>query len=250
MNTDADIAGVLGRFDDASPELLNACELRRRVDRKYLLPKSLLKSLLALLHVDYRVVRSDGMLVAEYDTLYFDTRERQMYEDHRRGRFPRYKVRLRHHLDRQLSFLEIKSKQGLITSKARMLRVGSDSELDAEAFRFLEEHCPIPPALLVPRLSSAYRRLTLAGEATNERVTIDWGIEFHDGSRCERLPGVVIAEIKQPCYSNGSTAVRAFRTLGLREHAVSKYCLATARLAPVRTNTFKPTMRIVERLSP
>ena len=34
----------------------------------------------------------------------------RMYDDHRRGRCPRYKVRMRHHLDRTLSFLEVKRK--------------------------------------------------------------------------------------------------------------------------------------------
>ena len=60
---------------------------------------------------------------------------------------------------------------------------------------------------------------------------------------------VAIVELKQPRYHHDSPAVRALREFGLREDGVSKYCVASAKLAPVRSNIFLPTIRTIERLS-
>jgi hypothetical protein len=248
---DVEIPAALEAFRDASGELLAARTLQQRVDRKFLLPKAVLNPLLDGLSAHFSVVRAEGRLAATYDSLYFDTPDRQMYEDHRRGRGRRHKVRIRHHFERRLTFLEIKEKSASgRTSKARLARQFGDGELDQEGRAFIEEHSPFRAGLLNPVVSTAFRRITLVGEDTDERITIDWDLELRDEHRCERLPRVAIAEIKQASYSNHTDAVRVFRALHIHETAVSKYCLATARLtAAVRANTFRPTLRAVEHMS-
>lgn len=235
---------------EASAELLNARLLQQRIDRKYLLPKRLLEPLLARLGADYQVVKSAGHPAATYDTLYFDTQDRQMYEAHRRGRGRRYKVRVRHHLDRQLSFLEIKRKDSEIrTTKTRLARPFGDSRLDEESCAFIERHSPFRAALLIPQLSVAFHRITVVGTSVNERITLDWDIELRDDRRRELFPRVVVAEVKQARHSTGTPAVAALRALHVHEGSVSKYCLATVILADVRSNIFKPALRAVEHLS-
>ena len=178
---------VVARFSEASPELLEARALQQRVDRKYLLRKGLMDSLLEGLGAHYRVARAGDALLARYDTLYFDTPERLLYEDHRRGRRPRYKVRVRHHLDRRLTFLEVKRKDtNVCTRKARLGIPFGETRLNADACQFIDAHCPAGAARLIPRVSVAFFRLTLVGEHANERVTFDWNIEFRDGHRCQR----------------------------------------------------------------
>jgi hypothetical protein len=241
---------VLARFDEASPELLEARALQQRVDRKYLLPKGLMDSLLEDLGTYYRLARAGDALLARYDTLYFDTPDRLLYEDHRRGRRPRYKVRVRHYLDRRLIFLEIKRKDtNGCTRKARLGLPFGETRFGADACQFIDAHCPVGATRLIPRVSVAFFRLTLVGEQANERVTFDWNIEFRDGQRCQREADLVIVEIKQARYSNISGVFDALRRLHVREQPLSKYCLATVRLARVRANTFRPALRAVERLS-
>lgn len=173
-----------------------------------------------------------------------------MYHDHRRRREPRHKVRVRHHLDRELSFLEVKARRrGGRTAKARLPRPFGLECLDVEAQRFISEHCPFDPANLRACVTNEFRRVTLVGERVDERLTLDWDLWLSDDSRSERLPGVVIVEIKQGRYSNSTPAVRALRGLHVRERAISKYCLATARLTTARFNTFKPALRALEQLS-
>lgn len=244
------VLNVLARFADAPAEILADRALQRRVDRKYLLPVQQLGPLLTRLQADYCVLRSGRKPLAQYESIYFDTPERQFYDDHRRGRQPRYKVRIRHHLDRQLTFLEIKRKEKSgYTTKFRLQLPFAESQLGAEARSFIEEYSPICGARLVPCVTIAFFRITLVGASVNERLTFDWDVAFHDEHRREGLPGVVIAEIKQRQYSNASTAIDALRALHVRSQDVSKYCLATSRLAPVRVNRFRPALRAVERLS-
>lgn len=241
-------AALVG-FNEAPRDLTESRALQQRVDRKYVLPMDLLPALLAELHADYHIVMSAGQAIARYDTRYFDTEERQLYHDHRRGRRPRYKVRVRHHVDRRRTFLEVKSKaQSDRTVKARVELPFGQNELDAEARRFIDEQCPIDAGSLLPCVSVSFLRVTLIGIALLERVTLDWELQFRNRGRCARVPGVVIAEIKQARYSNVHGAARALRVLNIREQMLSKYCLGTARLMPVRMNTFKPAFRTLERL--
>jgi hypothetical protein len=241
---------LLAAFGEVSPALLESRALLDRVDRKYLLPIALLEPLLARLTVGYRVLKAAGHMVATYDTRYFDTPDRRMYDDHRRGRRPRHKVRIRHHVERQVSFLEIKRKAGdRQTSKWRRAHDFGDSVLGEDSRRFIDRHCPLEAATLVPRVDVTFSRMTLVGQQANERLTLDWLLQYSDGIRRESLGGVVIAEVKQGRFSNSSPSIRALRELGVREGSISKYCLATARLSNVRTNTFKAALKAVESIA-
>jgi hypothetical protein len=255
------VGAALMQFADAPPDLIVARSLQQRVDRKYILSRRLLAELLERLTADYRLVRARDVLVARYETVYFDTIDRRLFDDHRRGRWPRYKVRLREHCDRGHTFLEVKCKAAR-TTKVRLeipfRGIASQeysaspqwkTELTIADRRFIDATCPVDAETLVPRIWVRFSRLTLVGEMLNERVTFDWNIEFGDEGRSEQLPGLVVAEIKQARQANSGAAVRALRRLHVREQTLSKYCLATVRLAPVRANTFKPSLRAVERVT-
>jgi hypothetical protein len=240
---------ALAALREVGAELLAARALLTRVDRKYLLPREALDALLFSVRDDYGVLRAGTRLAARYSTRYFDTADLRMYDDHRRGRCPRYKVRMRHHLDRKLSFLEVKRKgTNQQTTKAILTRPFGAAELDLEGRRFIEQHCPIAADSLVSGVSIDFLRATLVGEIVNERVTIDWGFDFHHLGAGERLGHAVILEVKQARYSNHTPAIRALRALRIREQSISKYCIATAAVATVRSNTFKSALRAVERL--
>jgi hypothetical protein len=241
---------LLTEFDDAPPQLVAARSLQHRVDRKFVLPAALLEPLLVQLHRQYFVLRAGRSVRARYESLYFDTPERQCYEDHRRGRRPRHKVRIRHHVDRELTFLEVKRKESSgRTTKARIELPFMQASLGSAECRFVEAHAPIDASRLVQCMAIAFLRVTVISPHVNERLTLDCDLQFGDKHRRQRLPGVVIAEIKQPRHSNSHGAVAILRALHAREQALSKYCLATALLAPVRTNMFRPVLRAVGRLS-
>lgn len=247
--SDPETPRALAALREVGAELLAARALLTRVDRKYLLPREALDALLVSVRDDYGVLRAGTRLAARYSTRYFDTADLRMYDDHRRGRCPRYKVRMRHHLDRKLSFLEVKRKgTNRQTTKAILTRPFGAAELDPEGRRFIEQHCPIAADSLVSGVSIDFLRATLVGEIVNERVTIDWGFDFHHVGAGARLGHAVILEVKQVRYSNHTPAIRALRALRIREQSISKYCIATAAVATVRSNTFTSALRAVERL--
>ena len=246
----ARVEDVLGRFSDVSQALLASRALLQRVDRKYTLGANDVERVLSSLSGAYGVLRAGIALAGRYRTIYFDTPDLEMYHAHRRGRTERYKVRIRHHVDRELSFLEVKHRNAVGRSiKSVLARPFGASALDDESLAFIERHCPVRARALVPRIWIAFRRITLVGYEWDERITIDCNLEYGDGRRREHWPAVAIAEIKQRRRANHTPSVRALRGARISERSISKYCVATAHLADVRANSFKPALRALERAS-
>ncbi|MEQ1759670.1 MAG: polyphosphate polymerase domain-containing protein [Vicinamibacterales bacterium] len=241
---------ALERLEDASPELLADRLLQTRVDRKFVMPRTLIAPLLTRLDAGHRLLRAAGSPAATYETWYFDTPDWRLYDDHRRGRMPRYKVRVRHQVERQMSFLEVKRKaQDGRTHKARLERTFRDASLDATAGDFIAAHSPITTAELRPALWLRFRRATILSVDTEERLTIDWDFSFRTIHSDRAWEQAAIVEIKQPRYHHDTPSVRALRDLGVRESSISKYCVGLAMLSPLRANSFKPALRDIERIS-
>lgn len=253
MNLATDVAeawcGPLASFADADPGTLETHALLRRVDRKFVMTLATAHALLPALRRHYDVVRAGAETLATYDTTYFDTAERTLYHRHRRGQFPRWKIRVRTHVDRGLGFLEVKGRRGGNTSdKIRWPYPAGHVGLTQEARALIDAVCPIGASRLEPALRVQYYRTMLVGRQTAERISFDLGVRFDAGGRSDVLDGVVIGEIKQASVMNGSPAMQVFRQAGLREVSLSKYSVGLARLTPVPAHTFRPALRTLERL--
>lgn len=241
---------ILAGFAVAPPALLQARALQQRVDRKFLLAACDTTRVLAHLQQTHCVVYAGTQVWARYHSVYLDTPARDLYHAHRRGRRPRYKLRIRHHLDRGLSFLEVKKKEqsGRTVKHRLMLPFGQD-ELTPRERSFIDAHAPLAGARLCAQVAISFQRLTLVGRDIDERATVDRALTFASGSSVEELGRVVIAEVKQARYVNHAGAVDAIRAVHGREAALSKYCLAMALTAPVAAHVFKPALRAVARLA-
>lgn len=240
---------LLGGFSTATEEMIAARALLDRIDRRFLTTDGALARVLESLHTRYTRIATRTEGGARYRTVYFDTHTRAFFEDHRRGRLPRYKVRLREDLDRALRYVEVKRKgPDTRTSKARMPWTEPGDRLGPDAAMFVDRHCPAPASVLAPAIEVTYQRITLLGDDLDERVTIDRAISIGTSGRHEALPGLVVVEVKQRHFDNASPAIRALRVQGVREGGLSKYILGTARLLPVRAGLFRPDLRTVERL--
>src|SRR5690606_37665419 len=97
------------------------------------------------LHAHYHILLAGGAGWARYETCYFDTPDLLTFHEHIRGRRPRVKLRIRHHLDRRRSFLEVKRKtNGGKTEKVRVPRSFGDSFLSPNDRSFIGDHCSLP----------------------------------------------------------------------------------------------------------
>ena len=246
----ARVQEALTRFSGVSQALLASRALLQRVDRKYTLAASDVEPVLASLSGAYGVLHAGSAVAARYRTVYFDTEDLRLYHAHRQGRAERYKVRVRHHLDREMSFVEVKHRNALGRSiKFVLPRPFGVSLLDDDAQRFVERHCPIAARELTARLWVTFRRITLVGYELDERLTIDCNLEYGNGVKSERWPAAAIAEVKQGRRANHTPSIQALRGARVFERAISKYCVATTRLSGARGNSFKPALRALEQAS-
>lgn len=245
-----DFAGLVRALPPASPALVQQRALQRRFDAKYIVRPGDLAALLEPVTQHYVAQRAGDRVLAQYETLYFDTPDLRCFYEHQRGRRLRHKVRIRHYPDRQVSFLEVKSKRNSsLTTKHRQAIPFGNSALDADALAFVKSHCKLPTAELQPQLWTNFRRVTLIGLTVPERITIDTQLEFVRGSATETVPGVALIEVKQFPIARHSPIVGRLRSLGYRPLSVSKYCTGTASVRRgLQVNRFLPTLRAIERL--
>jgi hypothetical protein len=181
---------LVQRFDVATAALIDARSLQQRIDRKYLLAAGALEPLLECLCTDYCLLHAGQHVWARYESIYLDTPDRQLYHDHRCGRRPRYKIRIRHHVDRQVTFLEIKSKDNRgRTVKRRLALPYRQNHLGSYERQFIEAHTPVDGVRLMPCVSTSFLRLTLVGTDLNERLTFDRDVTFLAGPHAQRFPG-------------------------------------------------------------
>lgn len=247
------IEQALAELATPSKELLAERALLSRVDTKFLVPISMLPELLRALAPSYAALRvPSGAALASYRSLYLDSPELACFHAHRCGRRLRHKVRVRHYLDRELSFLEVKSKRNpQVTDKHRRALPSSVEALDEPARVFLREHVGSLAEALVPVVRVDYFRASLIGVATHERVTLDLGLTLAppEGQGRE-LPPVAVLEIKQSPYCPATPVMRALTQRGLRPAPLSKYTLAISQLFPLeRKNRLMPSLRGYERIS-
>ena len=202
-----------------------------------------------MLSKHFRVVLSEGERAASYESLYYDTPQRDFFHEHRRGVKPRHKVRIRHYVERNVCFLETKEKTKYgVTNKSRQLRDPRSFALSSEDRAWIASVVG-PTAPLVPRCWITFPRVTLVGVHHEERVTFDLGVAFDRGDQHVAFEGVVIAEVKQPRFDARSPAMQALRSFHIRPRRVSKYCAGVSLLEPhIQTHVFRPIVRDLCRL--
>lgn len=239
------IASLLDAFAPASVDLLERRSLLRRMDSKFLVPLHALVRVLPRLQDQYLLLRAGGECLASYRTLYFDTPELTFFHDHRRGRRNRQKVRIRHYPDRQVTFLEVKTKRNPdLTEKERLKLAYGHTELGTRELEFLGRVVRTPLTGLAPAVWTNFYRGTLIGINTNERITLDLELTLQTEDKSIRIGGTSIVEVKQQPFCMTTPVVRALRDFNVRSQSASKYCAGIALTRPtVRHNRFLPMLR-------
>ena len=221
--------------------------LMNRVDTKFLVPAYLLDACLRGLEHHYSILEIDGRRRFTYDTLYFDTPERQLYLDHHNGKLNRFKLRIRHYRETGDSFLEVKKKNNRERTIKNRLPLTSQTVASSRVVPFLEEQLGRPVAGMLPALFVGYRRMTFMSARGTERITVDTGLGFHSADRRSGLclPDVAVFEVKYDRKVPYSPSLERLGQLGCRPVQFSKYCIGTSLLFghECKTNRFKPLLR-------
>ncbi|MBT8491478.1 MAG: polyphosphate polymerase domain-containing protein [Deltaproteobacteria bacterium] len=244
------LSAIAHELPEVSSELLERRALLRRTDSKFLVPVTELAEIVDGLGEDYGALKAGEAVLATYRTRYFDTPELRCFHDHRRGVRPRHKVRIRHYPDRQLSFLEVKTKRSsALTHKYRYQKPYQTGELGTDDREFVRAHANLDVDRLQPQAWTNFRRLSLVGLEANERVTIDVELELEADGQTTDLDELAVIEVKQAPFCVRTPVMQRLREHGLRPVSNSKYVTAIALGRPeVRTSRLAPNLRILEQL--
>jgi hypothetical protein len=238
---------ILAAMRPATPELLARRTLLRRIDTKFVFPRRELLAVLGLMCDRFDLVHAADALVGIYHNLYFDTPGRRFFHAHRRGLRPRHKVRIRHYVERQMGFFELKTRDKYeFTTKTRQPHAFGDFELTPENGTFLDGL--LGGLQVAPSARVDFPRMTLVGRDFQERITLDLGLTVRLNGGQYTLPAVVIGEIKQERFRARSPGMLAMRTRHLRPQRISKYCIAMSLLEPdLPAHRFRNALRELRR---
>ena len=259
------ITDILQQFEPISLAEMEGVKLMNRVDTKFVMPASLLPELLALAQTSYFVQQAAGKRTGDYDTVYYDTEDLDMYIRHHDRQLVRQKIRVRQYVDSHLTFLEIKRKNNKgRTKKKRIIVPGFDITADTPSVlkhkrredeavtveSFIDSKSRYEWSEISPHLWTKFHRITLVNKAMTERLTIDMDLVWENvvSNKVMTYPELVIIELKRDgnVPSNMTDIMLANRIKPLK---ISKYCIGTALTTPgIKKNRFKNKIRSIEKL--
>ena len=231
----------LSGFDKVGLEELQEINLMDRVDRKFLFGINHLESLLKEMQGSYQILTIGDESYSNLNSLYVDTRDCHFFKQHHNGKLNRHKVRFRSYQNTQLNYLETKFKTNKgRTQKNRVLRnYGNFETFENNEAGFLNEHIPVKPETLSPKLWVSFTRLHFIHKEKFERLTIDLNLTFEFKEKKESFPEAVIAELKQSKYENDADFAKFMKKRQIRPTPFSKYCVGMCLLHGLKSNRFK-----------
>ncbi len=222
-------------------------KLLNRIDSKYMFSIQLLPEILLECKKEYSIVNINGKRSASYKTLYYDTPQFDLYNQHHSGKLNRYKIRKRTYVESDLSFLEIKFKSNKGRTDKNRIKV-KDDVFDEQAALFLQKMTSLSINDLKPNVLIEYSRITLVNNNYPERITIDLDLTFSYKDQKRSFHNLVIAEVKQDKQAM-SGFVELMKSHRIKEGAVSKYCMAVSHLIKdVKSNNFKEKNRKIDKI--
>ncbi len=232
----------LASFEPISLKEMSSVQLMNRVDTKYIIPVKDLPRFLDIAKQYYYCQDINGVRAASYDTVYFDTKDVEMYTMHHNRKKTRIKIRKRRYVESDLAFLEIKQKNNKgRTNKIRIRTIFEPSFDSNESAPFVEQNTKYNRENLVPHINVKFRRITLVNKEKTERLTIDFNIQFDNLVYHSQggIPEMCIVEIKQSgyCFSHFRNILKDNQ---IHRQNMSKYCLGTVLTNPdAKYNFFK-----------
>ena len=225
-------------------DVVAAAPAMTRVDRKYLVPVTVAREVLARLDPAWGVLTLPGPTAGvrrstHYRSTYFDSPDLGTARAHVQGRRRRWKARSRLYVEDGLCRTEVKAKDG----RGRTVKTVTASSpaaygrLTPDDLAFLTgtlagHAIAMDAAHLAPVMEIAYERLTLARlDDHPARLTVDWGMHCVLGREHVRLDhDHVLLETKGDLRAGD--ADRLLAGLGVRPRSFSKYAAAAGLLHP------------------
>ena len=196
-------------------------KLFNRVETKYKCTKEEFNSLSAYLYDNYYVVSDNDKELFSYMSMYVDSPDLHMFNEHDKDIQCRQKMRIREYSNGE-KYLEIKTKneEGQ-TIKKRIFIGNTDifSKID-----WVKENLKYNLIDIIPVLGVKYNRITFVNKDYHERITVDFDIEFSNliNFANKKIEDVII-EVKQDSNYSNDAVKNIFKEHGIHECRFSKY---------------------------
>ncbi len=243
------ILQILNSFESITLKEMDGVKLMDRTDTKYTFNINELPDILEKAKTYYRILDVEGNRISRYKTLYFDTKDFDLYNKHHSGKLNRYKIRHRTYVESNIGFLEVKFKNNKGRTFKTRIKEDKVPELgNGAAFTFLEKTLPFSPHSLLPKIWINYSRITLVNKVSAERLTLDLYLEFEKDNKSQVMHKLVIAEVKQDSKL-ASPFVNIMKSKHIREGSISKYCFGIASsYVGIKQNSFKQKLSNLKKL--
>jgi len=239
---------ILQNFQPITLEEMDTVKLMNRTDTKFVLNRTLFNQILPELATSYRVLEIAQKRTSTYKTLYYDTKEFQLFLDHHNERGNRFKVRIRNYVESKLFFLEIKNKFKGRTDKKRKKVEDFQLELTPDSIEYINKVIG-KDILLVPKLWNSFERITLVNTKEIERLTLDLNLTFEWNDKKRTFENIVVAELKQENVNRNSLFYALMKKNTIRPNSISKYCVGGITLNPeLKGNNFKDKLLLIDKL--
>jgi VTC domain len=243
------VSDMLNQFSPITLKEMDGVKLMDRTDTKFTFNINKLPVILEEAKEFYKILSVEGNRISRYKTLYFDTEDFDLYNEHHSGKLNRYKIRHRTYVESNIGFLEVKFKNNKgRTLKTRIKEIEVPELNTGKAFEFLKKTLPFDPLVLLPKIWINYSRITLVNKTSAERLTLDLGLEFEKDGKTELMDKLVIAEVKQDSKLV-SPFIDIMRNKHIRQGSISKYCFGVASsYSEVKKNNFKQKLSNVKKI--
>ncbi len=241
---------ILKEFDPITLKEMDKVKLQDRMDTKFMFQESMLPLFLEKMKEHYYALDINGIRFNHYETLYFDTKNFNLYLNHHNGKVNRYKFRARKYVESNLHFFEVKFKSNKgRTVKERIKRPEILSQIKDSSHDLVKSFSNVDPESLEAKLWVNYKRMTFVAKESNERLTIDTNLNFVDDNKNIFIKGLVIAEVKRGSARDKSFFVSMMHSSRVKERSISKYCLGVVSLnEKIKKNNFKPALLYLQKL--
>ena len=235
-----DIINQITPFNSINLNDLNKIVLSRRVDSKFIINTSDITLLLSLINNYYDILEVKGNRILKYSTVYFDTLKYNLYIDHHNNVLDRFKVRIRTYEKSNQSFLEIKKRTNKKTTEKVRIQILKTDTLSAKHYNFIKANTYKYNNNLIKSIENNFNRITLISKNKNERISIDFNINFLMVNKSLYLHNLVVLEIKREDVKLSGVILKALKSVNAQPIRFSKYCIGMSYIYPhLKQNNFK-----------
>jgi len=243
------IKSILEKYEAIDLADMSSVKLMNRIDTKYILHENKIDAILTEARPFYQVLKVSGNPFRTYDSNYYDTANNEMYLHHQNGKLNRFKVRERYYSDTKDEFVEIKFKNNKgLTSKKRLAI--NKEPLAQKEDAFIMKNSIYSLNMLVKVLHNRFSRIMLVSNDLNERVTVDFDLQYFSGEQCISLPGLIIIEQKRTRINKQTVFSEILRNHRVSSTGFSKYCMGRVLTNnQLKFNRFKPKLLRMKKMN-